>query len=61
MQDGRLTTYENKKLNDMERRWQTHEKEIWVVIHCFKTWGHYTSSKDVVVWIDNVTLKYVAT
>jgi hypothetical protein len=31
------------------------------LIHCFKTWGHYIGSKDVVVWIDNVTLKYFAT
>jgi hypothetical protein len=31
---------------------------MWVMIHCFKTWGHYIGSKDVVVWIDNVTLKY---
>jgi len=24
-------------------------------------WGHYIGSKDVVVWTDNVTLKYFAT
>jgi hypothetical protein len=34
---------------------------MWAVIHCLKTWGHYIGSKDVVVWIDNVTLKYFAT
>jgi len=33
---------------------------MWAVIHCFKTWGHYVGSKDVVVWTDNVTLKYFA-
>ncbi len=31
------------------------------MIHCFKTWGHYIGSKDVVVWTDNVTMKYFAT
>ncbi len=31
------------------------------MIHCFKTWGHYIDSKDVVMWTDNVTLKYFAT
>jgi len=31
------------------------------IIHCFKTWGHYIGSKDVVVWTDNVTLKYFVT
>ncbi len=33
---------------------------MWAVIHCLKTWGHYISFKDVVVWTDNVTLKYFA-
>jgi hypothetical protein len=28
------------------------------MIHCLKTWGHYIGSKDVVVWTNNVTLKY---
>jgi hypothetical protein len=23
----------------------THEKEMWAVINCFKTWGHYIGSK----------------
>ncbi len=61
MQDGRLVAFESKKLSETERRWPTHEKEMWAVIHCLKTWGHYIGSKDVVVWIDNVTLKYFAT
>ncbi len=60
VQDGRLVAFESKKLNEMEQRWPTHEKEMWAVIHCFKTWGHYIGSKDVVVWTDNVSLKYFA-
>jgi len=61
VQDGRLVTFESKKLSEMERRWPTHEKEMCAIIHCLKTWGHYIGSKDVVVWTDNVTLKYFAT
>jgi hypothetical protein len=34
---------------------------MWAVIHGLKTWGHYIGSKDVVVWTDNVNLKYFAT
>ncbi len=49
--------FESKKLGETERRWLTQEKEMWAVIHCLKTWGHYIGSKDVVVWTDNVTLK----
>ncbi len=55
VQEGRPMAFESKKLNKMERRWPTHEKEMWAVIHCLKTWGHYIGSKDVVVWTDNVT------
>jgi len=61
VQEGRLVVFKSKKLSETERRWPTHEKEMWVVIHCFKTWGHYIGSKDVAVWTDNVTLKYFAT
>jgi hypothetical protein len=49
---------ESKKLGEMEQRWLTHENEMWAMIHCLKTWGHYISSKDVMVWTNNVTLKY---
>jgi hypothetical protein len=58
VQEGRPVAFESKKLSETKKRWSTHEKEIWAVIHCLKTWGHYIGSKDVVVWTDNVTLKY---
>ncbi len=61
VQEGRPVTFESKKLSETERKWPTQEKEMWAVIRCFKTWGHYIGSKDVVVWTDNVTLKYFAT
>ncbi len=61
MQKGRPVAFENKKLSETEWRWPTHEKEMWAGIHCLKTWGHNICSKNVVVWIDNVTLKYFVT
>ncbi len=61
VQDERPVAFESRKLSEMERRWPTHEKEMWAVIHCLKTWDHYIGSKDVVVWTNNVTLKYFAT
>jgi hypothetical protein len=45
VQKGRLVEFENKKLSETERRWLTHEKEMWAVIHYLKTWGHYIGSK----------------
>jgi hypothetical protein len=58
MQDGRLVTFKSKTLSETEQRQPIHEKEMWVMIHCFKTWGHYIGFENVVVWIDNFTLKY---
>jgi len=49
VQEGRLVAFKSKKLSEMERRWPTHEKQMWAVIHCLKTWGHYIGSKDVMV------------
>jgi hypothetical protein len=40
VQERRLVAFESKKFSDTERRWPTHEKEMWAIIHCFKTWGH---------------------
>jgi hypothetical protein len=37
VQGGTPVAFESKKLSETERRWPTHEKELWVVIHCFKT------------------------
>jgi hypothetical protein len=61
VQEGRPVAFESKKLSETERRWPPHKKEMWAVIHCLKTWGHYIGSKDVVVWTDNVILKYFTT
>ncbi len=30
VQDGRPVTFKSKKLNEMEQKWTTHEKEMWV-------------------------------
>jgi len=37
VQDGRSVAFESKKLSETERRWPTHEKEMFAVIHCLKT------------------------
>ncbi len=31
---------------------------MWAMIHCLKTLAHYIGFKDVVMWMDKVTLKY---
>jgi hypothetical protein len=53
VQDGRLASFENKKLSETKRRWPTHEEKMCAMIHCLKTWGHFIGFTDVVMWIDN--------
>ena len=37
MQEGHPVAYENRKLNDTERRYTVHEKEMTAVVHCLRT------------------------
>ena len=41
MQEGHQIAFENKILNNVERRYSTHEREMTVVVHCLRTWRHY--------------------
>ena len=61
MQEGRPVAFESKKLSDVERRWPTHEKEMWAVVHCLKLWQHYFGLEYIKVYIDNVLVRYFET
>ena len=58
MQEGRPVAFEIKKLSDFERRWPTHEKEMWAVVHCLKLWQHYLGLEYTKVYTDNVSVRY---
>jgi hypothetical protein len=40
MQDGHLVAYESRKLTGSQQRWPIHEKELYAVVHCLKSWRH---------------------
>ena len=61
MQDGWPIAYESKKLDGCQRRWPTHEKELFAVVHCLKTWQYYLGLHKTKVYTDNVSLKYFET
>ena len=61
MQEGRPVAFESKKLSDVERRWPTHEKEMWAVVHCLKLWQHYLGLEYTKVYTDNVSVRYLET
>ena len=60
MQDGHLVAYESRKLQDRERRYPVHEKEMTAIIHCLHVWRHYLIGKLFIVKIDNVAASYFA-
>jgi hypothetical protein len=57
MQDGHMVAFKNKKLCGAQLRWPTHEKELYVVVCCLKTWQHYLGTYKTKVYMDNVSLQ----
>ena len=58
MQEGHPIAFESRKLNEAERRYSAHEKEIAVVVHCLRTWRHYLLGAHFVVKMYNVATTY---
>jgi hypothetical protein len=58
MQGERPIAFESKKLDGTQTKWPTHEKEMFAVVHCLKTWQHYLGLHQTKVFTDNVSLKY---
>ncbi|KAE8689004.1 Detected protein of unknown function [Hibiscus syriacus] len=61
MQDGHPIAYESRKLNQTERRYSVHEKEMTAVIHCLRLWRHYILGSKFVVFTDNIPNSYFLT
>lgn len=58
---GRFIAFESRKLMGSQLRWPTHEKEVFTIVHCLKTWRHYLGSLKTKVFTDNISLKYLET
>jgi hypothetical protein len=61
MQDGHPMDFESRKLQDRERRYPVHEKEMTNVVHCLQVWRHYLLGRPFMVKMDNVAMSYFAT
>ena len=56
----RLVAYISKSLNETERNYEIHDKEMLAVVQCLELWRHFlegTRSK-FEVWMDNKNLEY---
>ena len=61
LQEGHPIAFESRKLNDAERRYTVHEREMLAVVHCLRTWRHYLLGSQFVVRTDNVATSYFQT
>ncbi|KAE8692579.1 hypothetical protein F3Y22_tig00110831pilonHSYRG00022 [Hibiscus syriacus] len=61
MQEGHPVAYESRKLNETERRYTVHEKEMTAVVHCLRTWRHYLLGSKFILFTDNVANSYFLT
>ena len=53
MQEGHSVAFESRKLNAVEQRYNTHEKEMTMIIHCLETWKHYLMGTRFIVVTNN--------
>ncbi|KAK3027357.1 hypothetical protein RJ639_040956 [Escallonia herrerae] len=58
MQECHPVAYESKKLNEAERRYTTHEKELLAVVHCLRVWRHYLLGSSFIVQTDNTAVSH---
>ena len=57
MQEVHPIAFESRKLNDAERRYSAHDREMTAVVHCLRTWRHYVLGA-FVFKTDNVMTTY---
>ena len=46
LQHGRPLAYESRKLNDAERNYSTHERELLAIVHALKVWRCYLEGSE---------------
>ena len=61
VQEGHPVAFENRKLNNAEQRYSTHEKEMMVVVHYLQQWIHYLLGSIFIVVTDNVANTFFKT
>ena len=58
-----LVAFHSRKLNDAERNYEIHDKELLAILDAFKEWKHYLLGADepVTVYTDHQNLQYFLT
>lgn len=58
MQERHPIAFESRKLNETERRYPVHDKEMTAIIHCLRVWRHYLLGSRFKILTDNVATSY---
>jgi hypothetical protein len=58
-QDDRPVAYSSEKLNEVNIKYSTYDKEFYAVIQALKKWRHYLVPKEFVLYNENHALKFV--
>ena len=61
VQEGHPIAFESLKLDAVEQRYSTHEKEMTTIIHCLETWKHYFMGTRFIVVTDNIANTFFKT
>ncbi|RVX11437.1 Transposon Tf2-8 polyprotein [Vitis vinifera] len=61
VQEGHPMAFESSKLNSVEQKYSTHEKEMTTVVHYLQLWRHYLLGSIFTVVIDNVANTFFKT
>ena len=56
--EQRTIAFESTKLDATQRRWPTHEKELYAIKHALEKWRCYLLGRPTVVYTDHCSLKY---
>jgi hypothetical protein len=54
-----VVCYESRKLNEYERNYATHDRELVAIIHSLKMWRHYLMGKIFELRIDHYGMKHL--
>ena len=58
MQESHPVAYESRKLNDTEKRYSAHEKDLLAVVHYLMLWKHYLLGSWFLVKTDNTAVSH---
>jgi hypothetical protein len=54
--EDRPVAFESKKLQETQRNWPTHERELYAIYYCVKTWRHYLQGSPISLTSDHKPL-----